>query len=269
MNKPLIPYLLIVVLLLAGIQGCKPRRDIIPVADDLLRSSERALRTLHTNQANFEYYSARFSGDALWDDKNYNIAGSIKIQQDKAIFLSVAPFLGIELARLLITPDTIKFLNRLQSTYFVGDIGFLNRMLRTDLDFYMLQAILTGNDFEHFTADNFSVTDDRSMVYLHSPARGRNDNRDGTRFEHSIWMEGTNFRIRKAIVVDPLTQRRIEADYNNYENLDGQWLPNDLAISFIEPKGRSELSIRLNRTTLNQPQEFSFSIPSRYTPIDF
>ncbi len=44
------------------------------------------------------------------------------MEKDKAIFLSVAPFLGIEVARVLITPDTVKFINRLQSRFFVGDI---------------------------------------------------------------------------------------------------------------------------------------------------
>ncbi|MEE4177235.1 MAG: DUF4292 domain-containing protein [Bacteroides sp.] len=269
MNKRLIPKLLILVLLLAGIHGCKPRRDIIPVADDLLRSPERALRTLHANQADFEFYSARFSGDALWEGKNYSVSGSLRIQKDQAIFLSVAPFLGIELARVLITPDTVKYINRMQSNYFIGDMRFINKMLGTDLDFYMLQAILTGNDFEHFSADNFNVTDDRSMIYLHSSGRRRINERDAPRIEHGIWMEPVNYRVRKSIVIDPETQRSIEADYNHYENMEGQWLPNDLAISFIEPKGQSKLSIRLNRTTLNQPQEFSFSIPSRYTPVDF
>ena len=268
MNRTLIPKLLILILLLGSIQACKSRRDIILVSDELLRSPERALRTLHANQADFQFYSARFSGDALWEGKSYPVSGSLRMEKDKAIFLSVAPFLGIEVARVLITPDTVKFINRLQSRFFVGDIEFINDLLGAELDFYMLQSILTGNDFEHFTTDNFKVSDDRSMVLLRSSGRRPKDNSRGTPLEHSIWMDPSNYRIRKAIVQDQTGQRRIEADYNSYEDLSGLWLPRDLALKFTEPDSRAELSIRLNRSNLNQPQDFSFSIPSRYTPMD-
>ena len=269
MNKNLISKFLILLVLLGSIQACKPRRDVIPVVGDLLRSPERALRTLHANQADFAFYEARFSGEALWEGQNLPLAGSLRIQKDQAIFVSVAPFLGIEVARVLITPDTVKYLNRMQATYFVGDMRFINQMLGTNLDFYMLQAILTGNDFEHFTSDNFSVSGDRSMILLHSPSRRPKDQRNAPGMEHHIWMEPLNYRIRTAIARDPETDRKIQAEYNNYENLEGQWLPNDLKLSFSDSGSHAEISVRLNRISLNQPQEFSFSIPSRYKPIDF
>lgn len=268
MNRRLIPKFLILILLLASIQACKPRREIVPVVDELLRSPERALRALHSNQADFEYYSARFSGEATWEGKTYPMAGSLKIKKDEIIFLSIAPVLGIEVARVMITPDTVKYLNRLQSSYFVGDMEFFNKLLGADLDFYMLQAILMGNDFEHFTAEDFRVTDDRSLIYLHSPGRRSKDNLQGPPLDHKIWMEPVNYRIRRAVAQDESGEQIIEADYNNFENLEGQWLPNDLAITFTDPGDRAEIKIRLNRTSLNQPQEFSFSIPSRYTPME-
>lgn len=269
MNKRILSQALILLLLAASFNACKPRRDITPVIDDLLRSPERALRAMHANQADFNFYSARFSGTAFYENSSYNISGNIRIHKDKAIFVSVTPLLGIEVARALITPDTVKFLNRLQSSYFIGDMGFINSMLGTELDFYMLQALLTANDFEHFTSDNFRVSNDRDMLLLSSPGRRPRERRTAPALEHNLWLDPETFRIRQTVIFDPAARRSIRADYKSFERLDGQLLPNDLSITFTEPGGRAELSYRLNRSSLGEPQQITFSIPERYKPIDF
>ena len=269
MNRNIFSYFIILLLLAVSFQGCKPRRDITPVVDEMLRSPERALRAMHTNHADFNFYSARFSGTANWENSTYNISGSIRIQKDQAIFISVTPLLGIEVARVLVTPDTVKFLNRLNATYFIGDMSFINSMLGAGLDFYMLQALLVGNDFNHFTSDNFRVSEDRGMLLLSSPARRPKNNRHAQAFEHNIWLDRQDFRIRQTIVYDSAERRMIRADYNGFERIDNQLLPNDLVLLFTDQDTRAELSYSLSRTSLNTPQEFTFSIPSRYKPIDF
>lgn len=269
MNKSLFAKFLVMILLAGSFNACKPRRDITPGIDDLLRSPERAIRTMHANQANFDFFSARFSGNAFWENSNYNVSGTLRIHKDQAIFLSVTPLLGIEVARVLITPDTVKFLNRLQSSYFIGDMRFINNMLGTDLDFYMLQSLLTGNDFEHFTTDNFRISDDRDMLLLSAASRRRKNNRQAPPIEHNIWLDRENYRIRQTIIYDSAERRMIRADYKGFERLDGQLLPNDLVLTFTDPGSRAELTYRLSRTSLNSPQEMTFSVPSRYKPIDF
>jgi len=269
MNKRLLNYLLILLLLAGSFQACKPRRDITPAVDEMLRSPDRAIRAMHANQADFSFYSARFSGTALWENSSYNISGSIRIQKDQAIFISVTPFLGIEVARILVTPDTVKFVNRLESSYFVGDMRFINSMLGTDLDFYMLQAILTGNDFEHFTNDNFRVLNDRDMLLLSSPSRRRSDNRHAHPIEHNIWIDRESFRIKQSVAYDSAERRMIRADYKSHERLDGQLLPNDIVLLFTDATSQAELSYRTSRASLNSPQDITFSIPARYKPIDF
>lgn len=269
MNNKCFKHLSILLLLAVSFQACKPRRDLTPVVDEMLRSPERALRAMHTNQADFNFYSSRFSGTAIWENSSYNVSGSIRIQKDQAIFISVTPLLGIEMARVLVTPDTVKFLNRLNATYFVGDMSFINSMLGTELDFYMLQAILLGNDFNHFTSDNFRISEDRGMLLLSSPARRPLNNRHAPPFEHNIWLDRQDFRIRQTIVYDSAERRMIRADYKSFERIDNQLLPNDMVLLFTDQDMRAELTYRLSRTSLNTPQEFTFSIPSRYKPIDF
>jgi hypothetical protein len=266
----LIPRLLLLLLAVATLESCKPTRVATPVTEAHLMTPDRLVLAMHNNHATFEHFSSRFSGNALIDNQNYNVSGSIRIHKDEAIFVSIAPLLGIEVARALITPDTVKFVNRLEGSYFVGDMRFINSMLNTDLDFYMLQAILLGNDFEHFTAHNFQVMEDRGRLMLHSPSRGRSGaGFAATAMQHNLWLDDESFRIRQALLYDPGRNRSIRAEYHDFSTIDGQLIPSNISLTFTEPMGKAEISIRYNRTTLNVPQQMSFSIPSRYTPMDF
>lgn len=261
--------LLLLLLLMAAIGSCRPQREVTPVSELLQKSARSLVSSMHSNHADFNYFSSRFSGSATIDKQTYNLSGNMRIHKDEAIFISVAPVLGIEVARILITPDTVKIVNRLEGTYFVGDMSFINNMLNTDLDFYMLQAILIGNDFEHFNHNNFRVMEDRGRLMLHSPSRGRQSRGNPSLpYENNLWLDTGSFRIQQNVLYDPREQRTIKADYRSYASVGGQLLPSEIFLEFSETASRAELLIRFNRTALNNPQQLTFSIPSRYVPMD-
>jgi hypothetical protein len=140
-NRRKISFKITLLVIIIAIMGsCRTTRDVTPVSEHLRRSPQSLVAAMHNNHANFEHFSTRFSGSALIDNQNYNVSGNIRIHKDQAILISIAPVLGIEVARALITPDSVKFVNRLEGTYFAGDMSFINNMLNTDLDFYMLQG---------------------------------------------------------------------------------------------------------------------------------
>src|SRR3954465_14036532 len=65
---------------------------------------------------------------------------NVRMRKDSAIWLSVTPLLGIEAVRVLITPDSMRILDRLHKTYMSRDFAFLEDMLKTKLNFEIMQA---------------------------------------------------------------------------------------------------------------------------------
>lgn len=269
-NLLYLPKFVLLFFVILVFDSCRSQKDISPVSEALRRSPKSLVSSMHSNHAEFEYFSSRFSGNALIENQNYNVAGSIRIHKDQAIYISIAPILGIEVARMLITPDTVKIINRIESSYFVGDMQFLNKMLNTDLDFYMLQAILTGNDFTHFNTNNFEVLEDRGRLMLHSPSRGRQTTGpSGQLYQHNLWLNESSYKIEQTVLYEPQGQRTIKAAYSAFASIGQQTLPSQINIEFTEPSAKAEFSIRYNRTDLDNPQQMSFSIPERYVPMDF
>lgn len=69
---------------------------------------------------------------------------AIRMRRDSIIWLSVSK-VGIEGARMKITPDSVFVLNKLQKTVFVGSFSALQDRYQVPIDFAMLQAALLAN----------------------------------------------------------------------------------------------------------------------------
>jgi hypothetical protein len=175
------------------VSSCKPTRVLTPVAPD--RAVEQVLSSMQAAQASFDFFSARFTGSVNYGGTQTDIGGTIRVRKDSAIFVSVAPFLGIEVARILITPDHVKILNRLEGTYFEGDMQKINGMLNADLDFYMLQSMLVGNDLTHFSTRNFRLSGEKDVLLLHNPERIRINSQIQTQDDLSKTCGSTNIHF--------------------------------------------------------------------------
>lgn len=255
----------LIILTLIILAGCKGPGILSPKRAPRL-STEKVLQRIEENQPEYQWMSARFSGNANWEGRSQNISGTLRIQKDQAIFVSIAPLLGIEVARALVTPDSVKIVNRLESTYYLGNINILNRMFNTDVDFYMLQALFMGNDFPHFRNDQFTLMLEEEILRLHAARRMRNGG-TGNPINQAIILEPEHLRIRSNTILDENSGRALRADYKNWENVEGRWIPTELEIQFSDERNISNLEMKYNRITLNEPQRMQFSVPSRYTPI--
>ncbi len=73
-----------------------------------------------------------------------NASVTIRIQQDSLIWVSVSK-LGIEAARVLITRDSIKILDKINRAYAVADFATLSRQYSFSLSYSLLQTLVVGN----------------------------------------------------------------------------------------------------------------------------
>ncbi len=266
-RKTLLKNLSLLLVLVAAVSSCTPKR-IIPPPEPVMPVMQ-AIASMQAAQAEFSYYAARFTGSASLDGDTYSISGALRIRKDSAIFISITPVLGIEMARILITPDTVKMINRMESSYFVGDMRLINSLLNTDLDFYMLQALLTGRDFSHFTTDAFRLSEDRGMLLLHNAMRTRAGRASGgLSFEHFLWLDKNSYRISQTSLSERGAGRSIQTRYPSYISASGRYFPDQLQVVFADAASRADLSLRLSRFVIDQPQDFGFSIPARYRPMD-
>jgi hypothetical protein len=105
-----------------------------------------AFSIAQTTDSTSYYTSVHYKGSAVIGNSEdfqgcqYNVVSVV----DSFLYIQLH-FAGIEAGRVLITPDSILFINKLQKKFFKGDYAVFEKVLNMEMDFYTIQAIFTGN----------------------------------------------------------------------------------------------------------------------------
>jgi len=262
-------YLVLLVLVII-IGGCSSKRQIIkePLKE---AGSTYLLEKLAENELQFDWFSAKFSIDYIYDKKLTEFKGQIRIRKDSIIWLSFSPALGIEMARLKITNDSVFFMNRINKTYLKGDYKFINDYLQTNIDFDILQSFIIGNDFQFYEKTRFRAFIDNQEYRLSTMERHKLKNyvkQDETikAFIQNIWLNPDNFKITRVNIREFNNDKRLDALYGNFKEHEGQLFPFDIIFE-ITADEKIIVEVDYSRITIGKALSFPFTIPSKYERI--
>ena len=65
-----------------------------------------------------------------------------ELKKDSIIWISLKYPLGLEILRVMLTPDSVYLMNRLEKTYFVRPFTHIKESIKADINFFQLQEIL-------------------------------------------------------------------------------------------------------------------------------
>ena len=80
-------------------------------------SANHIIREVERNQFEFDNLETKFNVKVKGDN-NIGLKGQMRMQNDSVIWISLSLKLGIEVARVMITDDSVKFMNRTNKTFF-------------------------------------------------------------------------------------------------------------------------------------------------------
>src|SRR5438105_2799660 len=120
------------------------------------------------HQFTFNWLSAK--AEVEYTDKNNETTSfdiNLRMRKDSAIWISITPLLGIEVAHVLVTQDSMKIVDRLNKTVMVRDFSFLEDLLKTKMNFEIMQAVIVGNYFPYLKNEKLkSVYEDSTFLIL-------------------------------------------------------------------------------------------------------
>lgn len=263
----------LVLVVLLSLSACKTKRSIIkaPIKE---YGADYLLEKLDENELKFEWLSAKLKIKYVNDKSTNEFKGQIRIRRDSVIWVSFSPALGIEMARLIITQDSIKYLNRLDKEYFMGDYDFVNRFLETNIDFDILQSFIIGNDFQFYDRSTFRASIDNEDYKLSTTSRrkllkyvGQAEDDDKIVLIQNIWLNPESFKISRVDIKEyGKENKKLEAYYHRFENIQNQWFP---AGTEYKITGDQKILVEVDYSRIEMGEElnFPFSISSKYHRI--
>lgn len=271
MNNTKLIYLLILLNIILAV-SCSSTRKIIkePLKE---QGSEFLFNSLKENELQYEYLSARFSATFRQDKHDTQITGQIRIKRDSVIWISVSPLMGIEMARFLVTNDSIWYLNRMDNTYLSNSFDYINKLINSTLDFDMLQSFLTGNDFSRYENTSFRGGIDNSEYTLVTSNRRKlkryvEDNNDINIPIQHIWLNPENFKITRIMIREVASSGRKAQGRYTYENIAGQAVPVNIIFDVETENKKTSINIQYSKIIIGDSLQFPFKIPEKYTRVN-
>jgi len=260
-------------LFLIVLTGCKSQKKVVesPSASTKLKGEEviQAFDSVLAHQFQYKYLTAKASvdyTDRTGDTKNFDI--NLRMKRDSAVWISITPLLGIEAARLMVTTDSVFMLDRVHKTVLRRDINYFGEMLRTNVNFDMLQSVIIGNYFQYLEKEKLkSIYEEEPYIILSSlnkrQVKRALEEKDPTKpVIQDFWIDG-NYRIAKSKITDDKLDRFVEATYKEFIDVSGSLFPSNLVltISGITP---TIMKINYSKVTQVDSLQLPFTVPEKY-----
>lgn len=252
--------------------GCHPTKKIADTPHPVKLKGLNVIEvfdSLLAHQFDFEWLVAKAEVEYT-DRENHpeKFDVNIRLRKDSAIWISVTPLLGIEAVRVLITPDSMKIMNRLRKTYTARDLSFLDDMLKAHINFEIMQAVLIGNYFPYLKNEKIkSMYDDSTYVILSTLNKRQTkrimEEKDPTKpIIQDFWID-EHYRINRSKITDDRLNRTLEAAYGDFIEVDSMRFPHNILVT-VMTTAPLKINVTYSKVVSGEVQSMPFSVPEKY-----
>lgn len=268
--------------------SCRTAKQVVTEKDIPLMTEHKLLKQIESNRLNDSILFAKRIDVSFTDGENSdNFKASLKISRDSFMQISLTAPLGIEVARILLTQDSIKFVDVYHKKYFLADYDYFNQRYDVSLTYDFLQNIFT-NTFSDFTLLDESnlrtkryKLDRTEMGYKLWTVDKKNAGKKLKKFYKQSGSERDEIILLQEILIDPTYFRPlsmslkdlnegvgISVRYENFVRFGEELFPEKMRFTLFSKKSNMDLNLKFQRMEFNVPVEPNFRILSKYKRME-
>ena len=103
------------------------------------------LDSIHAYAFHFEYFSAKAKIVVDKGDNHTEFTANFRVKNDSAIWISISPALGLEAARVLMTKDSVRIIDRLHGERSSKGYDFFQKYTSLPVTLQTMQQLIEGN----------------------------------------------------------------------------------------------------------------------------
>ncbi len=211
----------------------------------------------------FDYFNAKTKVKYHEGDKRINGTAHIRIKKDSIIWISLSPSVGIEVTRIMITPDTVLIINRLDKIFYKFGFEEVSKYFSFNVNFSIIQGILLGN-LTMPIDKNTDIQEEGNFYFI------RQD--DGA-LDIQSYINAKTMKVETVLVNEKSTNNFLTLKYTEFGNLSKAVFPYNCLINltYKSKKGPLVTSITLKYAKAeipDKPLKFPFNIPKKYEAFE-
>ncbi len=248
-----------IVLLLVLMASCKSKAIVAGVAKEATTmTSNKIIENYYNNKTAFSTLYIKSNVRFSDEKQTQNVTAEIKIKKDEQILVSIR-FLGITMAKALITPTSVNYYEKINSSYFEGDFSALSQWLGTDLNFFKVQNMLLGKAMDDLTKGKYKETLVDQLYQL--------EDLSDSNTKKTFFFDTNKFVVKKQEIAQRAENRMIQVVYSDDMVFNETALPSNILINTVQEKGKTEINLKYNTITFNEELSFPYSVPNGYKRI--
>lgn len=188
--------------------------------------------------------------------QNISVTASVKMKKDSAIQLSLFPFLGIEMVRVILRPDSVTIIDKNNRYYCVYDYGILKTKFGVEVTFSDVQALLMNAPLSALSnATGFKSAD---TGYEWSAS---------FRDLQANYQYDKDFRLIKTNLQQPVSATTFSCTYSSFTPVNDITFPTQFVVEAVYNQKQTGFTLTLDKITFNAPINFSSVNLSDYNRV--
>jgi len=239
--------------------SCKSKAVVVETKPTVkIIKAKSIIENHYNNKTDFSTLYIKSKVQFQSEKQSQNVTAEIRIKKDEQILISIR-FLGITMAKALITPSSVNYYEKMGGSYYEGDFSKLSQLLGTDLDFYKFQNILLGQSIDDLTQGKYKES------FLDGTYR-LDDVLDNST-KKSFYLDAAKFLIQKQEITQIAEGRMIQVAYSNSKDYNGMNIPFTINIDAYQKGSKTEIDLDFDTVSLNEELSFPYSVPNGYKRI--
>ena len=262
MKKNIVIRAFYCLLFILAFTGCKAQKALVsqtvlatpsmPLAPDTGRKDK--LRAINEHDLVFNTLAIKSKAVLSIDDKRNDLNMNFRIKANEVIWVSVTAIAGLEVARALITPDSVKILNRIDNIYLKKPFSYIYEFTNEQINFKTLQSLFIGNTIPEFITDSTELNLENEEATLISKVGSlRYDLRVGK--QNKVF--GVNFS-------DEQKNQELNVNYSDFFMINEQSISHSIIMNSNVKSKTFMLDLRFLKVDLDGPLELPFRVPERF-----
>ena len=269
--------------------SCKAPRSVTSLKLKPI-STGKIIKNLNEKPSGFDQLSIkRISCQVSGTSANTSFRATLKLVKDEKILISFSK-INIPVGGILLTPDSVKYVNYVDRQFFRGDYEFVHRTMNLNIDFQDLQSLLFNNFFsysnnpESTDLDEYKSFIDSGLYVLQSI-----NNRKLSKFYNkwqskkvdrflkrkneealnvqTIYIEPVNFNIVKIVFEDKNNNNQLEFNFGDFTIVDGKEYPGAIDFNYNSKEEKLNIGIKMSGFSTEETGGFDLKIPEKYQPV--
>ncbi len=262
MNKFVIK-LLVVLVFIVSVFACKSKKAVVKqekkeIKTTLPTAKANLLHQIKVNENTFGYYNSRGTVNYHDNAQNIDLNVDLVMEKDRYVYMNITALLGISVARIFFTGDSVCILDILHKKCFITNYEYIRKISNVAIDLKGLQQVFVGNAV--FTPDETQVNVDTVLNYVLL-----NTNLHTSQWQTTFY-GNTNWKANRNIISDKSNGREVRIEYTECYTSGANCFPKEFNIN-IRAEKTMECKFNLDYFAFDKKKEVKFVIPKNFQII--